>query len=80
MSLLLIGMAIGLIPGRAGSMVGALMCAWGIAIAMIASLIFSAGDLVNVLPSIGIVVGGYNMGLLMGLAMFAAVRIDPVRA
>lgn len=69
MSLFLISMAIGILPARFGSVFSVLFCAWLVAGCIVASTLFSAGSLINLLPSIALVFAGFNSGLATGLGM-----------
>jgi hypothetical protein len=79
MSLILISMALGLAPASRGNLMGIVMSAWIIAGVIATSLLFGVGALVNVLPSIGFVVLGFNAGVALGLGLNYAAALHPSR-
>lgn len=79
MSLILISMALGLIPAWRASLMGVIACSWAVAGVVVSSLLFGQGELVNVLPALGLVVLGFNGGIVMGMGLHfsAALRTAP---
>ncbi len=73
MSLILTSMALGLIPAWRGSLTGIIVSSWGVAGVIVTSMLFAQGTLVDVLPAVGLVVLGFNAGIVMGMGLnFAA--------
>ncbi len=79
MSLILTSMALGLIPAWRASLMGIIVCSWGVAGVVISSLLFGQGELVNLLPALGLVVLGFNGGVAMGMGLHfsAALKTAP---
>ena len=77
MSLILTSMALGLIPAWRASVMGILVCAWGVAGVIFASLLFGQGEIVNLLPALGLVILGFNGGIAMGMGIHFAATLRP---
>ncbi len=77
MSLIMISMALGLIPAWRASIMGILVCSWGIAGVVVASLLFGQGEIVNLLPALSLVILGFNGGIAMGMGVHFAATLRP---
>ena len=69
MSLVLTSIALGVVPAWRGSLFGIILCSWLVAADVAASLVFAQGTVVNLLPVVGLVVLGFNLGVGAGLWM-----------